>query len=450
MWMLITLLWRITSRLLRRLGRGALLVPVAAVGMVVLGVTVWTVAAVAVAAVLAIRRPSAAGGLLPVALICAGLCGLALAAATPGMVTWTAMPAFGAQVQTPLSRFIVQAPAGKPLAGRMWVQVPAGKPLTYRGPAGQSVTYRAAGSAGPAGQSVTYRAAGSAGPAGQSVTYRAAGSAGPAGRKIIVDRRVPPPSPQMRHLYVIPGKPGGPGNWVAVHGKPGAGSWVAVPGKPGAGLSPFPGNVTAVPGKPGAPGTWTAIKGGPPAVLFGRPRPQAGFMRSWLLVPLALLMLTIGLWLMPQSLARLRQRAGPLVPYLRHRAREIGWGLALAPATAIGMSVFGVSPWTVAAVTAAVVITIWWPKAAADLVPFVLVALALRGFQLAVHWQSLSAGMNGPGVPYGLVTVDGRQSALVAVRRRARSSRSGRGWCPEHPAWAGCSARRPMPIWRAG
>lgn len=60
MWMLILLLWRVTSRLLRRLGRGALLVPVAAVGMVVLGVTVWTVAAVAVAAVLAIRRPSAA------------------------------------------------------------------------------------------------------------------------------------------------------------------------------------------------------------------------------------------------------------------------------------------------------------------------------------------------------------------------------------------------------
>ena len=433
MWMLITLLWRITSRLLRRLGRGALLVPVAAVGMVVLGVTVWTVAAVAVAAVLAIRRPSAAGGLLPVALICAGLWGLGLAAATPGMVTWTAMPAFSAQVQTPLSRVILQAPAGKPLAGRMWVQVPAGKPLTYRGPAGQSVTYRAAGSAGPASQ---------------SVTYRAAGSAGPAGRKTIVDRRVPPPSPQMRHLYVIPGKPGGPGNWVAVPGKPGAGSGVAGPGKPGAGLSPFPGNVTAVPGKPGgpgtwtavkggAPGTWTAIKGGPPAVLFGRPQPRAGFMRSWLLVPLALLMLTIGLWLMPQSLARLRQRAGPLVPYLRHRAREIGWGLALAPATAIGMSVFGVSPWTVAAVTAAVVITIWWPKAAADLVPFVLVALALRGFQLAVHWQSLSAGMNGPGVPYGLVTVDGRQSALVAGAEASALLAFGAWLVPRTPRMGG-------------
>ena len=101
MWMLILLLWRITSRLLRRLGRGALLVPVAAVGMVVLGVTVWTVAAVAVAAVLAIRRPSAAAGLLPVALICAGLWGLVLAASGPGMVAWTAMPSFSIQVRRP-------------------------------------------------------------------------------------------------------------------------------------------------------------------------------------------------------------------------------------------------------------------------------------------------------------------------------------------------------------
>jgi signal transduction histidine kinase len=110
----------------------------------------------------------------------------------------------------------------------------------------------------------------------------------------------------------------------------------------------------------------------------------------------------------------LRQRAGPLTPYLRLKAREIGWGLALVPATAIGMSVFGVTPWTVAAVTAAVVITVWWPRVAADLVPFVLVALALRGFQIAAGWQSLAAGQNGPGVPYGFVTVDGPRDALAA------------------------------------
>ena len=383
MWMLILLLWRVTSRLLRRLGRGALLVPVAAVGMVVLGVTVWTVAAVAVAAVLAIRRPSAAAGLLPVALICAGLWGLVLAASTPGMVAWTAMRSFSIQVLAP--------PPPVP------VVPPGGKGVTYRTQAGKAVTFRAPAQA----------------PAGKTVTYRAVGSAGPASRKTIVNWQVPPPSPKMVRLYVIAGKPGGPVNWIA--GKPGGPvNWIAGPGKPGAGLIPPRGNVTVAPGMLGTPGTWAAFKPGAPRVVFGRPQPQAGFTRSWLLVPLALLMLTVGLWLMPQSLARLRQRAGPLVPYLRQRAREIGWGLALVPATAIGMSVFGMSPWTVAAVAAAVVITIWWPKAAADLVPFVLVALALRGFQLAVHWQSLSAGINGPGVPYGFVTVDGRQSALVA------------------------------------
>jgi signal transduction histidine kinase len=396
MWMLILLLWRITSRLLRRLGRGALLVPVAAVGMVVLGVTVWTVAAVAVAAVLAIRRPSAAAGLLPVALICAGLWGLVLAASTPGMVAWTAMRSFSIQVQAPPSRVTVLPQSGKAATYREWVQAPGGKAVTYSVPAQP--------------------------PGGKTVTYRAAGRAGPASRKTIVNWQVLPPSPKMVRLYVIAGKPGGPVNWIAgkpggpgnwIAGKPGGPvNWIVGPGKPG--LSPARDNVTVAPGMLGTPGTWAAFKPGASPVLFGRQQPQAGLMRSWLLVPLALLMLTVGLWLMPQSLARLRQRAGPLVPYLRQRAREIGWGLALVPATAIGISVFGMSPWTVAAVAAAVVITIWWPKAAADLVPFVLVALALRGFQLAVHWQSLSAGINGPGVPYGFVTVDGRQSALVA------------------------------------
>jgi signal transduction histidine kinase len=402
MWMLITLLWRIMSRLLRRLGWGALLVPVAALGLVVLGVTVWTVAAVAVAAVLAIRRPSAAAGLLPVALICAGLWGLVLAASAPGMMAWTAMPSFSFQALAPKGLVTWQPSrcAGPPTrTGQRSTCNPAtsgpsspqsGKPATYR----DSVHAQA-----QAGQTVKYRTAVQA-QAGQIVKSRAAVQA-QAGQKAIVTWRVLPPPTKMVRLYVIAGKPGGPG-------------WVVGPGKPGAGLGPPPGNVTVVPGWLGKPGAWIAFRPGPPPVLFGRPQPRAGFMRSWLLVPLALLMLTVGLWLMPQSLARLRQRAGPLVPYLRHRAREVGWGLALVPATAIGMSVFGVSPWTVAAVAAAVVITIWWPKAAADLVPFVLVALALRGFQLAVHGQSLPAGINGPGVPYGFVTVDGRQSALLA------------------------------------
>jgi hypothetical protein len=107
MWILIALLWRITARVLRRVGWGGLLVPVAALGVAVFGVTLWTVAALAFAVLLVVRRPGTAAGLLPVTLVCAGIWGLALAAATPGMVTWAAMP-FGGQ---PVLAFSV-APAG--------------------------------------------------------------------------------------------------------------------------------------------------------------------------------------------------------------------------------------------------------------------------------------------------------------------------------------------------
>jgi len=370
MWTLITLLWRIVGRLLRRMGRGAMLVPVAAVGIAVLGVTVWTVAALVLAAVLAVRRPRAAAGLLPAALICAGLWGLVLAATAPGAVALTAMPSWSIQYLAP-----PPPPA----------QVKALKAAQYR------AVHRA-------GQGVT-------------VTWQmlpAAGTVRPASGAALPPPGAVLPPPGAVHLRAGAGKVGGPGYVVigpgyVVFGKPG--------GPGGRQARRQVKSITAlVP-----PNAWAKFgPGPPPRVFIGGPQPPVRFLRNWMLVPLALLMLTVGLWLMPQSLARLRQRAGPLTPYLRHKAREVGWGLALAPATAIGMSVFGVNPWTVAAVAAAVVITVWRPKAAADLVPFVLVALALRGFQLAWQWQSLSAGLAGPGVPYGFVTVDGPRDALVA------------------------------------
>src|SRR5690242_6221218 len=98
MWIFITLLWRITARLLRRLGWGGMLVHVAVLGVAVLGSTLWTIAAVALAVILVVRRPGTAAALVPVSLMCAGIWGLALAAATPGMATWTAMPFNGQQV----------------------------------------------------------------------------------------------------------------------------------------------------------------------------------------------------------------------------------------------------------------------------------------------------------------------------------------------------------------
>src|SRR5438552_1082772 len=97
---LLTLLWRLLTRMVRRLGLGAMLAPVAMLGMVVFGVTLWTIAAVVLAVVVTVRRPTAAAALLPVTMVCLGICGLAVAAATPGAVTanW-AVPAFGIGVQ---------------------------------------------------------------------------------------------------------------------------------------------------------------------------------------------------------------------------------------------------------------------------------------------------------------------------------------------------------------
>src|SRR5437899_851230 len=183
MWMLITLLWRITRRLMRRLGKGALLVPVAAIGMAVLGVTVWTVAALALAAVLAIRRPSAAAGLLPAALICAGLWGLALAATTPGAVAWTAMPSWS-------------------------IQYLARPPIPLQVQVGKAAAYRAAWRPVPQGATVDWTVL----PPSGLVHLRAVGKAGGPG-------------------YAVSGQAGGPG--YAVYGKPGAPGY-AVYGKPGA------------------------------------------------------------------------------------------------------------------------------------------------------------------------------------------------------------------------
>jgi signal transduction histidine kinase len=379
MWMFIMLLWRIVGRVLRRVGWGGLLVPVAAMGIVVLGVTLWTVAAVMLAAVLAVQRPRAAAGLLPAALICAGLWGLILASTTPGAVSLTAMPSWSISYLTP---------------GAVPLKVQPGKAVTYR------ETWRP-GSV----------------PRGVTVTWTVVPSLGaipaPPGK-------VPPPRgallPLMGpvHLRAIAGVVAGPGQVMA--GKPaGPGYVVGKGGGPGRMVSALVQVPRAVKNGVATPAVaWAKFRAGPVRVFIGGPPSPVRFLRNWMLVPLALLMLTLGLWLMPQSLARLRQRAGPLVPYLRHKAREIGWGLALVPATAIGMSVFGVNPWTATAVAAAVAVTVWWPKVAADLVPFVLVALALRGFQLAVQWQSLSAGLTSPGVHYGFVTVDGPRDALAA------------------------------------
>jgi signal transduction histidine kinase len=325
---LLILLRRVLGRLLRRLGWGALLVPVAAVGMLIAGITVWTVALLALAVIAVVRRPAAAAAVLPAALVCAGLWGLAAAAAkaAPGVTTLVAMPAWAARTLP-------------------FMQVVVGK------------------AAHPSRMAVS----------------------------LVPQRLLPPRPPKVA-----------PFAWTAHPPR----MAVSVPPR----LLPLPPARVPAVVMYGKAGYHEVVK----TVIRHGPVAPAGFLRSWLLVPVALLMLTVGLCLVPRSLARLRQRAGPLAPYVRRRIGELGWGLALVPAVAVGLSVFGPRPWMVAALIAAAIITVMWPEIAADLVPFVLIALAIRGFALAASWQSLPAGVFGPGAHYGFVTVDGRQSALLA------------------------------------
>src|SRR5215472_4706944 len=106
MWMFILLLWRIVGKVLRRVGWGGLLVPVAAMGMALAGVHFWTVALVLIALAVVIRKPLLAAALLPLSMVAAGLSGLVVAAMTPGgsmnyfvkavmakpQVAWIALP----------------------------------------------------------------------------------------------------------------------------------------------------------------------------------------------------------------------------------------------------------------------------------------------------------------------------------------------------------------------
>src|SRR5258707_9440390 len=90
MWIFVLVLWRIVGKVLRRVGWGGLLVPVAAMGMALAGVHLWTVALVLIALAVVFRKPLLAAALLPLSMISAGLAGLVVAAMTPGgSVSWT-------------------------------------------------------------------------------------------------------------------------------------------------------------------------------------------------------------------------------------------------------------------------------------------------------------------------------------------------------------------------
>jgi signal transduction histidine kinase/uncharacterized membrane protein YvlD (DUF360 family) len=342
MWILFIVLWRVISRLLRHVGRGVLLVPVAAMGMALFGVRPWTAAAVVLAVVVAFWRPGLAAVLLPVTMVVAGISGLVVAATEPGSGFWS-VAVLGA-----LKRRVVRGTIRRP-------------PVI--------------------------------------------------GKRAIV----------KGHQVVMPrlgdGSGGGPGRVVQV--------------PVGAHLNWTPGPITQAVTLPGGQGTKMAITiPAPPAAAWQaggraggaafRITPDGGIVHQgglWpggLLVPLALLLLTVGLWLLPRSAAALRTHAAGLLSSLRQRMLENRWGILLIPVALLGLTVFGVQLWTVAAVLVSFVIVARWPVMAADLVPVALTAFAVRGFTIAASWPSLPPVLERPGLLYGVIMVTTRETAMLA------------------------------------
>src|SRR5215469_3064281 len=320
---LLRLVWKSLAKLLKRLGLGAFLVPVAALGMAMFGVQLWTIAAVVLALALTIWRPAGAALLLPVTMMAAGITGL-LAAAGSG--------AFGATVS-------------KAVFWRAIPMVP--QPAQLKEKLAKGTARGGQASAGPP-------------PPGSVVVHRGSVSVRPRGSWTVT--RI---GPKGAHLYV--------------RGKPGGAMPPVIRGQAGVRLH----------------------------IVFG-------VWGGRLLVPLALLLLTVGLLLMPRTFAALRARVPGLLPYLRQRAREHPYAVALVPIALLGLTVFGVRPWTVAAVIVSLIMAFCWPNAAADLAPAALALFAVRGFATAASWQSMSFPGSRSPVQYGVLLVDSRQTALLA------------------------------------
>jgi signal transduction histidine kinase len=343
MGILVIVLWRVIGRLLRRLGRGVLLVPVAAMAPVLFGLRPWTVAAVLLAVVVALWRPVMAAMVLPVTMVVAGISGLVVAATTPAQ-SWWAVSALVA-----IKQRLVSGPGAAKIAQIKMVR--AGAVVGRR-----SVVARLA--PGP-GSRTTVLAPGP----GSRITVNAP----------VSGFRGPVKMPAGPHFYGLPPK-------IAVQAMAGRG-W-----------------------------SWTVKGGGPPVQIH---RAGGGFWPGYL-VPLALLLLTLGLWLLPRTLAALRAHTAGLLSYLRLRMLENRWGILLIPVALLGLTVFGVHLWTVALVLVSVVTAVRWPVIAADLVPLALAAFAARGFMLAASWQSLPPRLAQPALLYGTVLVSSRETAMLA------------------------------------
>src|SRR5215468_4409955 len=368
---MLVLLWRILTKILRHLGWGILLVPVAAIGIALFGLSLWTIAAVILATVIAVQWPAAAARALPPTMVGAGVSGLVVAGRISGSpVSW-----FVRNISAKFAGGKLAALPPKPgLVGPRWVTItPDGGMRVAFSPRGvQSWVTEV-----PA-----------------AVAKRLPGGGNGAGpKRVFLPKRVVVPQKAI------------PKQFVPVHAN--------LKGAPPPGVKVFPGPPAAL--------DKLAHAARPPwAVVQG---PPAGLWHGRLLVPLALLLLTLGLWLTPRTLAGLRGRGAILAPEVRRWLVANRWGVLLVPVTLIGLTVFGVHPWTIAAVIAGVLVLARWPRAAADLVPVVLAIFAVRGFQLAANWQSMAAALQGPafnqppagpGVEYGALFVNSPETALLA------------------------------------
>lgn len=163
--------------------------------------------------------------------------------------------------------------------------------------------------------------------------------------------------------------------------------------------------------------TWRVVTG-PIARPVVRPHVVIlGHSLWWgrLLILGSLLLLALGLWLSPRAVADLRALITRVAPSLQRWTREGNWGILLVPVTSFGLTIFGVRPWTVAAIVAAIVITIRWPRLAADLVPLVLVVFAVYGFMLVSRWVPGPRALAMPQpTQFGAVPVDSSQTSLLA------------------------------------
>ncbi len=363
MWLLLKLFCRTFSQLLRRFGLGLLLIPVTAVALALFGLHAWTVLAVLLALAVALWWPAVAAALLPVIMVTVGVAGLVLAATVAG-------PS-GNWMTSVVQVFRVKA-----------VPVPAS--WVWKTPAGIQVVPLPVG-AGPFGAAhpgpVTIAGA-MPPPAAASLSQAQAKAA--AAKRAAVSRKV------VKVVKVPPSRTRPPGKRVVRQ--------VITPARFG-------------PVRKGGGGQYWAARRGP--VLAGPT--VSGSPWAGRLVPVALLLIALGLWLAPRTFAEFRQHTPGLLPCLRRRMQEIRWGILLVPTAALGLTIFGVNPVTLGIVVAGAVVTFRWPRIAADLVPVLLTVFAIYGFVLTARWESAPIVVlaQQPQV-YGFVVVGSRQAAVLA------------------------------------